>query len=126
MLAKDFGIPSDMYSVTELLASCGARRSRPSAGTGCIPASARRTPYVEQALREANGPVHRRHRLHECVADLIREWVPGRFVTLGTDGFGRWTARAALRKHFEVDAKNIVVRRAARARRGRRASTRAR
>ena len=39
---------------------------------------------------------------------MIRQWVPGRFVTLGTDGFGRSDGRAALRKHFEVDAKNIV------------------
>jgi pyruvate dehydrogenase E1 component len=39
---------------------------------------------------------------------MIREWVPGRFVTLGTDGFGRSDGRAALRQHFEVDAKNIV------------------
>ena len=39
---------------------------------------------------------------------MIREWVPGRFVTLGTDGFGRSDGRTALRKHFEVDAKNIA------------------
>jgi pyruvate dehydrogenase E1 component len=39
---------------------------------------------------------------------MIRQWVPGRFTTLGTDGFGRSDGRAALRKHFEVDAKNIV------------------
>jgi pyruvate dehydrogenase E1 component len=28
---------------------------------------------------------------------------------LGTDGFGRSDTRAALRRHFEVDAANIVV-----------------
>jgi len=29
--------------------------------------------------------------------------VGGRYVTLGTDGFGRSDSRAALRRHFEVD-----------------------
>ena len=28
---------------------------------------------------------------------------------LGTDGFGRSDTRAALRRHFEVDAEHIVV-----------------
>ncbi|HYG54861.1 MAG TPA: alpha-ketoglutarate dehydrogenase [Burkholderiales bacterium] len=43
-----------------------------------------------------------------AVADLIRPYVPGKYVALGTDGFGRSDTRAALRQFFEVDAKNIV------------------
>jgi pyruvate dehydrogenase E1 component len=43
------------------------------------------------------------------VPDQIREWVGGRYVTLGTDGYGRSDSRAALRKHFEVDRNYIVV-----------------
>jgi pyruvate dehydrogenase E1 component len=43
------------------------------------------------------------------VADQIRQWVPGRYVTLGTDGYGRSDARAALRKHFEVDRNYIAL-----------------
>jgi pyruvate dehydrogenase E1 component len=35
--------------------------------------------------------------------------VPGRFVVLGTDGFGRSDGRAALRRHFEVDRFYIAV-----------------
>jgi pyruvate dehydrogenase E1 component len=31
------------------------------------------------------------------------------FVPLGTDGFGRSDTRAALRRHFEIDAEHIVV-----------------
>ncbi len=44
-----------------------------------------------------------------AVPDLIRKWVPGSFVTLGTDGFGRSDARAALRRHFEVDRQFIAL-----------------
>ncbi|MCP3979317.1 MAG: pyruvate dehydrogenase (acetyl-transferring), homodimeric type [bacterium] len=38
----------------------------------------------------------------------IREWIPGRFAALGTDGFGLSEGRTALRDYFEVDAKHIV------------------
>ena len=44
-----------------------------------------------------------------AVADLIRPYVPGRYVALGTDGFGRSEGRASLRDFFEVDAKHIVL-----------------
>jgi pyruvate dehydrogenase E1 component len=35
--------------------------------------------------------------------------VPGRFIVLGTDGYGRSDSRAQLRRHFEVDAQHIVL-----------------
>ncbi|MDP9169720.1 MAG: hypothetical protein M3N54_03805, partial [Acidobacteriota bacterium] len=40
--------------------------------------------------------------------DQIAPWLPGRFVSLGTDGFGRSDNRTYLRRHFEVDAASIV------------------
>jgi pyruvate dehydrogenase E1 component len=45
----------------------------------------------------------------KIVPDQIQRWVPGTFVTLGTDGYGRSDARAALRNHFEVDKRYITV-----------------
>ena len=42
-------------------------------------------------------------------ADQIREFVPARYVALGTDGFGRSDVRAALRRYFEVDRHFIAV-----------------
>jgi pyruvate dehydrogenase E1 component len=43
------------------------------------------------------------------VPDLIRTWVPGDYTTLGTDGFGLSDTRPATRRHFGVDAENVVV-----------------
>jgi pyruvate dehydrogenase E1 component len=43
------------------------------------------------------------------VADQIRPWVPGRYVVLGTDGYGRSDSRAALREFFEVDSRYVVL-----------------
>jgi pyruvate dehydrogenase E1 component len=36
-------------------------------------------------------------------AEQIRPFVNGRYVALGTDGFGRSDTREKLRHHFEVD-----------------------
>ena len=44
-----------------------------------------------------------------AVPDQIAPWVPGDWRSLGTDGFGRSDTRAALRRHFRVDAQSIVV-----------------
>jgi pyruvate dehydrogenase E1 component len=44
-----------------------------------------------------------------AVPDMIRTWVPRRYVTLGTDGFGRSDTRAALRSFFEVDRHHVTI-----------------
>jgi pyruvate dehydrogenase E1 component len=45
----------------------------------------------------------------KTVADQIRQWVPGPYTTLGTDGFGRSDSRAELRRFFEVDRHYVTV-----------------
>ena len=42
------------------------------------------------------------------VADQIREWVPGDYTVLGTDGFGRSETREELRRHFRIDAESTA------------------
>ena len=44
-----------------------------------------------------------------AVQDQIQPWVPGDFVSLGTDGWGMSDTRGALRRHFLVDAESITV-----------------
>jgi pyruvate dehydrogenase E1 component len=45
----------------------------------------------------------------KIVPDQIQRWVPGQYVTLGTDGYGRSDGRDALRQFFEVDERYITV-----------------
>jgi pyruvate dehydrogenase E1 component len=45
----------------------------------------------------------------KAVADQVAPWLPGRMVTLGTDGFGRSDNREHLRRHFEVNAESIAA-----------------
>lgn len=40
---------------------------------------------------------------------LIAEYVPAPYVTLGTDGFGRSDTRQRLRQFFEVDRFSVVL-----------------
>jgi pyruvate dehydrogenase E1 component len=66
-------------------------------------------PFVTQALATAKGPVVAASDYVRAVPELIRAFLPQRYVTLGTDGFGRSDTRAALRAFFEVDAASIVI-----------------
>ena len=45
----------------------------------------------------------------KIIADQIQRWVPGTFLSLGTDGYGRSDARRELREHFEVDRRFIAI-----------------
>jgi pyruvate dehydrogenase E1 component len=68
-----------------------------------------RVPYVVEALRGVTGPIIAATDFMKTVPDLIRPWVAQRYVTLGTDGYGRSDTREALRRFFEVDAASIAV-----------------
>ncbi len=44
-----------------------------------------------------------------AVPDQVARFIDRPYTSLGTDGFGRSDARAALREHFEVDAAHLVL-----------------
>jgi pyruvate dehydrogenase E1 component len=73
------------------------------------PGEAPRTPYITDALAQAEGPIVAVTDFMKAVPDQISRWVPSRFTPLGTDGFGRSDTREALRRHFETDAAHVVV-----------------
>jgi pyruvate dehydrogenase E1 component len=61
-------------------------------------------------LQRSVGPIIAATDYVRALPELVRAFLPAgrRYVTLGTDGFGRSDSRAALRRHFEVDAAAIV------------------
>jgi pyruvate dehydrogenase E1 component len=105
LLEKDWGVGANVWSVTSFteLRRDGMEAER--AKRFGKPAQS----WVERCLSGAAGPVVAASDYVSAVADLIRPYVPGKYVALGTDGFGRSDTRAALRDFFEVDAKHIAV-----------------
>jgi pyruvate dehydrogenase E1 component len=67
--------------------------------------------YVTRQLALTDGPIVIATDYVRAVPEQIRAFLPPgrRCVTLGTDGFGRSDTRAALRRHFEVDAAAIIA-----------------
>ena len=57
-----------------------------------------------------HGPIIAASDYVRALLEMVRAFLPAgrRYITLGTDGFGRSDSRAALRSHFEVDARAIV------------------
>ena len=64
--------------------------------------------YLEKTLAGISGPFISTSDNVRLVADQIREWIPGDYIVLGTDGFGRSETRAELRRHFQIDAECTV------------------
>jgi pyruvate dehydrogenase E1 component len=66
-------------------------------------------PYVTRLLSEDGGPFIAATDYLKAYTDQIREFVPGRFTVLGTDGYGRSDTRDKLRAFFEVRREYVVL-----------------
>ena len=108
ILENDYGVAAEVFSVTSF-SELRREALEIERWNMLHPGEPARVPYVEQLLKDREGPVIAATDYMRVVPDQIREWVGGRYVTLGTDGYGRSDSRAALRKHFEVDRNYIAV-----------------
>ena len=108
LLAEEWDVAADVWSVTswgELnrdgVAIEKERLRHPERPAG--------TPFVTKALADAAGPVVAVSDWMRGVSEQIRPWVPGTYITLGTDGFGFSDTRPAARRYFNTDAESVVV-----------------
>jgi pyruvate dehydrogenase E1 component len=108
ILEQDYGVPADVFSVTSY---SELRREALDIERANIlnTTDAPRLSYVSQCLGQRKGPFIAASDYMKIVPDQIRQWVPGRYIVLGTDGYGRSDSRAQLRRHFEVDRAHIVL-----------------
>jgi pyruvate dehydrogenase E1 component len=108
MLEKDYGIAADVWSVTSFseLRRDGMANDRWNMRH---PDETPREAFVARRLVARQGPFVAATDYMRIVADQIRPWIPGRYVVLGTDGYGRSDSRSALRQFFEVDRKHVVL-----------------
>ena len=101
------GIAAEVFSVTSWseLARDGQRCEQEAmAGAG------KPMPFVTQQLAAEYGPVIAASDYVRAVSESIRAFIPEgrRYLTLGTDGFGRSDTRSELRAFFQVDAASIA------------------
>jgi pyruvate dehydrogenase E1 component len=108
LLERDYGVAADVFSATSF---SELRRDALAIERWNLlhPHEKPRQPYVLQVLSPRSGPFIAATDYMKTVADQIRQWVPGRYAVLGTDGFGRSDSRAELRRFFEVDRHYVVV-----------------
>jgi pyruvate dehydrogenase E1 component len=108
MLARDHGVACEVLSATSF---SELRREALDCERWNLlnPTDTPRVPYVARVLAGREGPFIAATDYVRNVPEQVRQWVPGRFEVLGTDGYGRSDARAALRHHFEVDRRFIVL-----------------
>jgi len=108
VLENEHGVAADLWSVTSFseLARDGVAAER----AWRHGEAAELRSYVLDRLADTSGPIVIATDYVRAVPEQIRAFLPvgRRCVTLGTDGFGRSDTRAALRRHFEVDAAAIV------------------
>ncbi|MBX9964211.1 MAG: alpha-ketoglutarate dehydrogenase [Burkholderiales bacterium] len=108
LLETDWNVGADVWSVTSFteLRRDGLAIER---SNRLNPGEADRKTWVEQCLDGTQGPIIASTDYMRALPDMIRTWVPRRYVTLGTDGFGRSDTRAALRRFFEVDRFHVAI-----------------
>ena len=108
MLEKDFGIASDVWSVTSFneLRRDALEKDR---WNQLNPEKRKKKSYLQSILKGKSGPFVAATDYMQIVPDQIERWIPGIYRTLGTDGYGRSDSRDALRDHFEVNSKFIVI-----------------
>ena len=107
VLERSHGVGADVWSVTsfsELARDGVAAETAWRRGAGAT------APFVTTQLAPTAGSIVVATDYVRAVPEQIRAFLPSgrRCLTLGTDGFGRSDTRAALRRHFEVDAEAIV------------------
>ena len=108
LLETDWGVAAEVWSATSFNE---LRREAQEVHRWNLlhPDQPRKTSYVEHCLAGTEGPIIAATDYLRAFPDQIRPYVQRRFVTLGTDGYGRSDSREALRRFFEVDRHYVVL-----------------
>ena len=107
ILERDYQVAADVWSLTSVNEL--QREGKAALRWNMLhPQDEPRLPYVTSQLQDAAGPFIAATDYMKSYTDQIREFVPGSFTVLGTDGFGRSDTRSKLREFFEVSREYIV------------------
>lgn len=107
-LLASTGVASTVVSVTSW--SELAREGRACEQSRLKGDQATHRPWIADILESTAGPIIAASDYVHAVPESLRAFILGTrpYITLGTDGFGRSDTRAALRRHFGVNAATAV------------------
>jgi len=107
ILAERYGVPAAVWSVTSY-SELRREALETERWNRLHPDQPAKRPYLQTVLENVPGPIIAPTDYMKIVPDQVAPWLPGRMLTLGTDGFGRSDNREYLRRFFEVNAESIV------------------
>tara|TARA_B100000787_G_scaffold74074_1_gene54544 strand:+ start:1391 stop:4045 length:2655 start_codon:yes stop_codon:yes gene_type:complete len=108
MLESEWSIAADIYSVTSFTelrreALDGERWNMLN------PDKKQKVSIIQGIISDKESPIVASTDYMKSYAEQIANFIPNKFVSLGTDGYGRSDSREALRSFFEVDRYYIVI-----------------
>ncbi len=108
LLRDRYGVAADVWSVTSYK-TLRQRTLEAERWNLLHPDEPPRESYLQRTVRALDGPCVAVSDYVRLVSQQIAPWMPGGFLALGTDGFGRSDSRKALRRFFEIDAEHVAV-----------------
>jgi pyruvate dehydrogenase E1 component len=107
ILLNEFNINSDIFSATSFTELAKEARTI-ERHNRLHPTETRKYSHLQECL-PGEMPIVVATDYVAALPHLVAPYVEGRFIALGTDGFGRSDQRSVLREFFEVDRKNIAL-----------------
>ncbi|UJP06455.1 MAG: pyruvate dehydrogenase (acetyl-transferring), homodimeric type [Nitrosomonas sp.] len=108
ILKQEYQVNAEVWSVTSF--NQLRREALDAARWNLLhPGATMKESHVAACLKGSGAPVIAATDYMKIYADQIREFVPGRYHVLGTDGFGRSDTREKLRHFFEIDRYYVTV-----------------
>ena len=108
ILEKDFNVSSTVFSVTSFTE---VRRDALDVQRWNMlnPEKNEKKSVLNETIIDLDSPIITATDYMKSFAEQIATFLPNKFISLGTDGFGRSDSREALRDFFEVDRYHIVI-----------------
>ncbi|WGK69984.1 pyruvate dehydrogenase (acetyl-transferring), homodimeric type [Candidatus Haliotispira prima] len=111
ILEEDYGVAADIWSVPGIVQLY--RDGMDCTREDTLGSPGKRVPYVQQVMAEVDAgneePAIISTDYVKAYGNLLAPYLKRPLFTLGTDGYGRSDSRDALREHFEVNRKYIVI-----------------
>ena len=108
ILESEWKVSADIYSVTSFTEL--RREALDNERWNILnPDKKQKVSIIQEIISDQESPIVASTDYMKSYAEQIANFIPNKFISLGTDGYGRSDSREALRSFFEVDRYYIVI-----------------